>query len=316
MRLLILGGFGFLGGRIAEHFSNLGHEVFIGSSSKKIYPPWLKNGGTILVKSDDRLSIELACQGIDVIINASGMNSADSLNDPVKAFQVNCADVALIASIAKNAGVKMFIKISTAHIYLPKLEGVISEKTCPTNYHPYAASHMAGENALLSIAKDSEMKAVVLRLSNAFGVPNFENINCWKLVINDLCRQSAETSHLIIKSSGNQYRNFIGINEACRAIGMIVENLKSKELYGIYNLGSKYSNTIKQVAKLIQERTLYFYGKKLTIQNLALDDKLEHDRLIYDVALLSKWGYNASKDENLKELDRLIQYCHASYSKD
>jgi len=314
MRILIIGGYGFLGGRISQYLSTLGYEIILGSSSLRPTPSWLKKGKTICIDRRNIESIQIACKEADVIINAAGMNSKDCSINPLEAFSINCLDVARFATIAKKVGVKLFISISTAHVYSSKLEGLISEKTCPKNHHPYASSYLAGESALLSIANDSNMKAVVLRLSNAFGTPIFSNKNCWDLVVNDLCRQSASSGSLLVKSSGVQYRDFIGINEVCRALGVLVQDDKYNSLNGIYNLGSSNSKTINQIADLIQKRVKLLFNKDLSINNLKTAHAENFNKLIYDVDKLRESGFMADEQENLNELDELIQYCHTQFS--
>ena len=315
MHILIIGGFGFLGGRIAKYLTGYEHDVFLGSSSPRETPDWLKNGKSIYVARDDIDSIKKSCQGADVIINAAGMSSSDCAINPVGAFSVNCMDVGHLAAVAKERGVRLFLSISTSHVYSSKLEGIFSEESCPKNYHPYASSHLAGENALLSVAKESNMKAVILRLSNAFGSPVFENKNCWNLVVNDLCMQSATTSNLIVKSSGYQYRDFIGINEVCKAIKTLIDEANYFVLNDIYNLGSGRSKTINEIARLIQERSRILFDKNLYIQNLETSSGVVYENLIYKVEKLKERGFMPTEKENLKELDGLIQYCQVHFGK-
>ena len=49
------------------------------------------------------------------------------------------------------------------------LQGLITEETLPTNYHPYATSKLAGEKVVLHSASLGTMKTIVLRLSNIVG---------------------------------------------------------------------------------------------------------------------------------------------------
>ena len=119
---------------------------------------------------------------------------------------------AVAASVA--AKVKTFIYLSTAHVYGHPLSGSITETTTPNNQHPYATSHLAGEKALLFASGGGEIDGIVLRLSNIYGVPTHKNVDCWMLLVNDLCKQVVTTQRLVLRSSGAQRRNFLTMNDA------------------------------------------------------------------------------------------------------
>ena len=98
-----------------------------------------------------------------------------------------------LVEAASRAGVKKFIYLSTAHVYASPLVGTITEQTLPNNSHPYASSHLAGESAVLNADERGVIQGVVMRLSNAYGAPMHKGVNCWMLVVNDLCRQAVQT---------------------------------------------------------------------------------------------------------------------------
>ena len=51
------------------------------------------------------------------------------------------------------------------------LEGCFDESSPSLNTHPYATSHLLGEQELLRVTEKSSMSGHVLRLSNCFGYP-------------------------------------------------------------------------------------------------------------------------------------------------
>ena len=145
LRILITGGFGFVGGRLAVHLNQAGHQIILGSRSLKKIPSWLQKAEVTEVLWHSDNSLESICKNIDIIIQAAGMNANDSAKDPIGALHSNGVATLRLLTAACRAGVKRFVYLSTAHIYADPLVGVISENTCPKNLHPYATSHFAGE---------------------------------------------------------------------------------------------------------------------------------------------------------------------------
>ena len=83
---------------------------------------------------------------------------------PISALNFNAVCTARLVSASLQANVQRFIYLSTAHIYGNPLQGLITEETLPTNYHPYATSKLAGEKVVLHSASLGTMKTIVLRL--------------------------------------------------------------------------------------------------------------------------------------------------------
>ena len=87
-------------------------------------------------------------------------------------------------------GCKRFFYLSTVHVYKSPLVGRFNEKSENLNSHPYATSHLLGEQALIRHVKKSPMQGHVLRLSNCFGYPLTQDSNCWELVLNEFIRDA------------------------------------------------------------------------------------------------------------------------------
>ena len=106
------------------------------------------------------------------------MNSKECASDPISALLVNGVDTARLVKAASRTNVKKFIYLSTAYVYSSPLDGVITEQTCLKNIHPYATSHLAGEQSVLLANQNQQLERVVFRLSNAFGAPVHKETNC------------------------------------------------------------------------------------------------------------------------------------------
>jgi UDP-glucose 4-epimerase len=313
MRILITGGFGFVGGRIACHLHQAGHQIILGSSKARGLSNGLPQAKLVQINWNDGCALEQICCGVDVVIQAAGMNAQDCAADPVAALELNGLATTRLLEAASRAGVKRFIYLSTAHVYASPLVGTITEDECPRNLHPYSTSHLAGENSVLGAARRGQIEGIVLRLSNAFGAPTDKDVNCWMLLVNDLCRQAAETGKMVLHSSGMQQRDFIAMAEVCR----VVEHLSSCSYDvlspGVFNVGSGVSQSVLEMAQLVQQRCKLVLGFEPIIQRPETNAEERHEKLEYRSDRLAKIGVNIGLEHNI-EIDSLLAFCQAQAS--
>lgn len=318
MKILILGGFGFLGGRIAKYFLNQGHQVIQGTSRNLEMKKFSLDGSEVVHTSwNDKEKLNEICKNIDLIIHASGMNASDCLKDPVEALNLNAVATTKILQSAIKMGVKKFLYISSIHVYKDKLQGSISELDHPTNLHPYATSQRAGEDSVLWAQKNKLIDGIVVRISNGFGVPINKHVNCWMLLANDLCRQAVEQEKLVLNSNGMQIRNFISISEICSALDHILCKVPSSQLVtnkGPINIGGKSSLTLLDMAKLIQSRCKDIIGHTPDLFLKEKNSKEEIPYLDFNINKLENLGYSY-KHTIIEELDNLLMFCKENFSK-
>jgi UDP-glucose 4-epimerase len=312
-RVLVVGGFGFLGGRLVSHLSDLGHNVVLGTQGFRVGPKSIRDVEILKIPLDDINELVKNIKDIELVIHAAGMNSADCADNPAEAIRVNAVRTKYLASAASKAGVEKFIYISTAHVYANPLIGTISEKTPPANLHPYASSHLFAERALFRVSEKGGMKATVLRLSNAFGVPIEEGVNCWMLLINELCKQAVETHKLVLKTQGMQQRNFIGINQFCYSLEQFISIGTSFGPIGIFNVGNSKSHTILEIALLVQKRCLKVLGYEPVLQ-IGNVQNTSSQELIYSINKLSNLGIKFNHKDFNKEIDNLLKFCNIKFS--
>lgn len=315
MRILITGGFGFIGGRLGQYLQQTGHQVILGSRNASSPPEWLPHAEVAQIDWSDSRALKQICNRVDVVVQAAGMNAQDCSSDPVAALEFNGVVTARLVAAASRAGVKRFIYLSTAHVYASPLVGTITEETCPSNLHPYATSHLAGEHAVLRANQRGQIEGIVLRLSNAFGAPVHKDVNCWMLLVNDLCKQAGQTRKLVLQTSGVQQRDFIGITEVCRVTEHLAVSNDLSTQSTIFNLGSGVSQTVFAMAQLIQQRCSHILGFVPVLQRVQ-SEAVEPPRMLsYRVDNLTALGIKSDFLENLAEIDSLLRFCQSTFTK-
>ena len=300
---------------MGQYLQQTGHQVILGSRNASSPPEWLPHAEVAQIDWSDSRALKQICNRVDVVVQAAGMNAQDCSSDPVAALEFNGVVTARLVAAASRAGVKRFIYLSTAHVYASPLVGTITEETCPSNLHPYATSHLAGEHAVLRANQRGQIEGIVLRLSNAFGAPVHKDVNCWMLLVNDLCKQAGQTRKLVLQTSGVQQRDFIGITEVCRVTEHLAVSNDLSTQSTIFNLGSGVSQTVFAMAQLIQQRCSHILGFVPVLQRVQGEAVEPPGMLSYRVDNLTALGIKSDFLENLAEIDSLLRFCQSTFTK-
>ncbi|MFQ3856257.1 NAD-dependent epimerase/dehydratase family protein [Leptospira kirschneri] len=310
MKILIIGASGYLGGRIAQLLAKEFPSASLRLASSKIQNK--SNYGNVEFSTIDWKSEESLlklCAGIDLVIHAAGMNALDSTIDPVSSFEFNCIYTGRLLDSAVKSNVKSFIYFSTAHVYLGYLKGKVTENTQTTNLHPYAASHKAAEDLILYYNSLGKINGIVIRLSNSYGVPIDSNVNCWSLLVPDLCRQAVVDKKIVLRTHGLQRRDFIPISDVCKAVAFFIR--MDSKAGGVFNLGGQWAPTVWEVAQLIRERCRYIFGYLPEIERMEPSRTDESFDLEYDISKILSLGFKLTENR-IQEIDDLLSFCKSN----
>lgn len=312
MKILVTGAGGFIGGILTRFLFMEGHDIIIGTQRKNL-DNYNDYGRIIQMDWTSEEDLKDACKGIDVIIHTAGMNSVECAKDPAEALNVNGLNTAKLVQAAVFSSVKKFIYFSTAHVYANPLVGDINENSPKLNIHPYATSHLAGEYVLLNSFQKKEIDGCVIRLANVFGSPANQNDGCWKLFVNNLCKEVVQKNKMTILSTGFQERNFITTTQLCIFINKIL-NIDSLRKYPkIYNLGNPRSYTLKEMVDLIlkQYNNLFNSRPKITFGNKSeYGDQLPLNYFCNNLKAIDHIVLNDVESE----IKKLLVYCKKNFS--
>ena len=306
--ILITGGFGLLGGKLGQYLSE-NYNVILGSRSDQNEPNWLPIAKTLKIDWDNETSLNDACNMVDIVIHASGLNAQECSSDPEKALLVNGVYTQNLVNAAIKQSVKKIIYLSTAHVYSDNLLGVITEDTPTVNTHPYATSHVTGENAVLSSIRQGRIKGAVVRIANVFGSPVSKDVNCWMLLVNDLCKQAVVERSLTLNGDSKIVRDFVTIRDFCSVIGFLIEDNNTSN---IVNIGSGKACTIGEMAAKIQSNCLNMLGFETSII-LKQEPSTNKNSFDFQTNYLDSIDFRFSNDFDL-EIKKLISFCVKNFS--
>lgn len=308
--VLITGGLGYVGGRIARLLGEeLGWPMRLGTRGQEGAPVgWMKGAQTVTIDLWSDEALEAACRGVRAVIHLAGMNEIDSQAHEEEALRVNGLGTLRMLRAAERAQVKQFLYFSTAHVYGSPLTGTITEATVPHPTHPYAISHRLGEDIVLAAHRRGTIQGLVLRLSNSLGAPAHAGVNRWTLVGNDLCRQAATTGRLVLRSAGLQWRDFIALSDVARAVAHLLGCPAQACRDGLFNVGGECPLRIIDVAERVAQRCAEVLGFTPDIRRPAPREGEETAPLDYSIEKLKSTGFvlEGKLDD---EIDGTLKFC-------
>jgi len=301
-KILITGGTGYIGGRLAQYLSQFSDiSVTIGTRSTS-----LKIDNHISINWNDLSSLTIALKNTHTIVHLASMNDVECNLNPIAAYEVNLMNTIRLVEAAKLADVKRIIYFSTAHVY-GAMTGHITEKTITQPISAYAASHRAAEDVILASSKKG-IVPIVFRLANGFGFPLNPNIKIWHLFVNEVCLEAVTNHEIKLKGSGLQWRDFVTLHDIHRAVKHVLDLPANHLCDGLFNLGSGNSMQVIEMARLIQKRCFakFGYSPKVLVPDLEGDISLP--KLFFDNKKFIATGFKINGDVN-NELDQLLEMC-------
>jgi UDP-glucose 4-epimerase len=307
LRIIIPGGTGYVGGRICEHLAALGHEVVACSRRAGI---WRGVESVQICAVDWRQSRELdeVLQGADAIIMLAAANEIDAALNPVAAADATSTQCLAWLEAAARQKVRRFLYFSTIHVYGANDGSNYDECREPRPVHPYASTHLAAEVYVQAAHSQGQLAATIFRLSNAFGAPVDPTVNRWTLLVNDLARQAIRDGRLRLRTDGLQQRDFIGLQEVCRAVEWTLQDRLSVTQSIVFNLGSGVSESVYQMALRVSKRAGLMWPGDFPVLRATPRPNAAPQPFRLDVTKLAKAGFTPTQVAD-REIDELLHFC-------
>lgn len=299
--VVVTGASGFVGSRLV---ALLGPERALPIVRKAA--GWLPRNQVEADLLDPAFDLTGLLEGATAVVHLAGLNEVVAATDPDRALADSVVMTRRVAAAAAQAGVPRLLYVSTVHVYGEQMVpgALLEEALVPQPRSVYAISRLASEH-LAATAATGGVAVAVLRLTNAVGAPADPGVDRWTLVAADLCREATLHGTLTLRSTGQQWRDFVSLSDVCGTLAGA--SLGPEPLVGTYNLASGRSTTVRSLAELIAQR---FEAQTGTRPELRAPAPQGPDPLPYLVATsaLSDAGWRL--DTPLEEaVDELIGVC-------
>tara|TARA_A100001015_G_C14849944_1_gene656052 strand:- start:38 stop:946 length:909 start_codon:yes stop_codon:yes gene_type:complete len=253
-KILITGATGFLGRELKSYLSK---KYPIIATSKK------KRKNYIHLDFPQKKINKKILKSVETIIHLASLDREEVKKNYKKAKRINYDFTNdLIESSIKNK-VKNFIYISSISVYGSNLSINTSEKIKPKPKDGYSRLKLMCEKLLKK--KSKNQKVLILRLSNIIGKPNYLTKGFQKLFIPNICLSALKRNKIILKTNGNQYRDFLELKIFLKIMNLFLIKIDKIDNFSVFNISSSNSLKIIDVTKKVKEIFDNVFDKKVEI---------------------------------------------------
>lgn len=292
---LITGGAGFIGSNFVHYMLKKHEDILIVNLDKLTYAGNLANlkefegdPRHIFVQGDicDKQLTESLFEkyDFDYVVNFAAESHVDrSIMEPEIFVRTNIMGTVNLLQRAKESWYapqtgdwikgKKYLQVSTDEVYgTLGADGYFTEKTPLDPHSPYASSKAGADHFVKAFYDTYHMPVNITRCSNNYGPYQFPE-KLIPLMINNVKHHR----ELPIYGDGMQIRDWLYVEDHCRAVDMVIHKGKSGE---VYNIGghNEYPN-IFIVKEIIRELHEQLKDEKISEKLIQyVKDRPGHDR--------------------------------------
>lgn len=280
MKVLVTGGAGFIGSNFIRHILSTYPEHTIINLDRLTYAGNLENLKDIedlpnyrFIKGDISNRKLLSSLEFDSIINFAAESHVDrSILDAYPFLQTNIIGTQSLLETVKKRQCRL-LHVSTDEVYGSIEDGLFTEESPLQPNSPYAASKASSDLLARAYHETYGLDVIITRCSNNYGSYQFPEKLIPLVILNAI-----EGKPIPVYGDGQNIRDWIHVDDHCKAIDIIFHRGRSGE---VYNVGGK--NEKKNID--IIKRLLEIIAKKSGIDEAHLmslityvTDRPGHDR--------------------------------------
>ena len=276
--IFVTGGAGFIGSAFVRQVLAEQPDIQITDLDALTYAGNLENLAGVdktrhtFVKGDicDRDAVMAAVpEGCDAIFNFAAESHVDrSISSADEFLRTNIIGTQVLLDAARAKGVRRFVQISTDEVMgtLPDDSDDYFTEVSPLQPNsPYAASKAAAEFVVRAARETHGVDTVITRCGNNYGPRQFP-----EKLIPLMIANAMNDEPLPVYGDGRNVRDWIYVDDHCRAIWAVYEKGRSGEAY---NIGARNEQENINVVKAILDAL----GKPHELIQFVTD-RLGHDR--------------------------------------
>ena len=206
MKIVVLGGSGFIGSHVADALSRKGHKVTIFDKKKS---RWLRDDQKMIVGDIFNYNaLENAIRSNKIVYNFAALSDMNqAMHEPLSCAKVNILGTVQALNLCLKYKVRRFIHASS--IYATSSQGGF-----------YSCSKRAAEDYLVEFKKSYKLNYTILRFGSVYG-PRSDKNNGIRIILDKAISQKK----IIYLGNKKAVRKYINVFDAAKAC---VEILKSR----------------------------------------------------------------------------------------
>ena len=205
MKVLVIGGSGFIGSHVADALSDIGHEVTIFDIKRSRYVREDQHfvPGDILNRDQVATSVE----GQDIVYNFAGIPHLDvGLKQPIETVEQNILGTVITLEASRHAAIKRYVYASSVYVYG---EGGSF----------YRCSKQAAELYVEEYQRLHSLDYTILRYGTVYG-PRADNHNSVRRYLVQALRER----RIVTYGTGNEIREYVHVKDAARSSVQILSD--------------------------------------------------------------------------------------------
>ena len=259
MKIIVTGGAGFIGGNFVHYMMGKYPDYDIVCLDKLTYAGNMETLKSVMdnphftfAKIDiaDREAVYKLFEEEkpDMIVNFAAESHVDrSITDPGIFLQTNVVGTGVLLDACRKYGIKRYHQVSTDEVYgdlpLDRPDLFFTEETPLHTSSPYSSSKAGADLFVMAYHRTFGLPVTISRCSNNYGPYHFPEKLIPLIIANALADKP-----LPVYGKGENVRDWLYVEDHCRAIDMIIHNGKVGE---VYNIGGHNERTNLQVVKTI-----------------------------------------------------------------
>ena len=259
MKIIVTGGAGFIGGNFVHFMVNkypdydiICLDALTYAGNLETLEPVMDNPKFKFVKGDiaDREFVYKLFEEEkpDVIVNFAAESHVDrSITDPGIFLQTNIIGTGVLLDACRKYGITRYHQVSTDEVYgdlpLDRHDLFFTETTPLHTSSPYSASKASADLLVLAYHRTFKLPVTISRCSNNYGPYHFPEKLIPLMIANCL-----NDKPLPVYGKGENVRDWLYVEDHCRAIDMIIHDGRVGE---VYNIGGHNERTNLQVVETI-----------------------------------------------------------------
>lgn len=269
MRILVVGGAGYVGSTSGETLVAAGHQVTVYDNLSTGHRSAILDGARLVrgdIGDEARLARIMREHKVEAVLHCAARSVVgESMTDPGLYYRTNVAGGISLLEAMRSAGVNRLVYSSSAAVYGEPRRVPIAEADRTEPINPYGATKLAFEGAMRWFAASHGFRAISLRYFNVAGATehNGEDHDPETHLIPLVLRVAAgEASHVQIYGQdyatpdGTCIRDFIHVRDLANAHLLALEATgEGDPSLEIYNLGSAAGFSVREVVEAARKVT-------------------------------------------------------------
>ena len=293
MKVLVTGGAGFIGSNFIRYWLsknprdeviNLDDLTYAGHLFSTV--DFAKNKNYRFVKGSicDLDLLSNVMEGVDIVVNFAAESHVDrSIVNPSAFIETNVLGTQRLLEVSVRKKIKRFHHVSTDEVFGSLSIDEDSKFTENTPYNPrspYSASKAASDHLVRAYFYTYDLPITITNCSNNFGPYQDPEKFIPRMITNLI-----DDKPIQIYGDGNYFRDWLYVDDCCRAIDLVIRKGEVGETYLVGGLDSSVSNLhlAKEILKMFGKDDSYIHFVK---------DRPGHDRkYLVDWSKIKKLGF-------------------------